>query len=289
MRTQVGRVVAAVAVVGAMLSGCGGGPSQVGSAVIVGDTAIPLGAVQDDIVTALGPDKAPVAAQLGLTDQQAVSRYVVSDAVRHALLADRAAAEGLTVTEADVDAALAAGGPAALFDGERARQSARDGLLAGALGAREVDRLTVTLDLAVVPPPEDARAVGRALVAGDAGVPTQQLEIPAAQALGQFPLFPFGTPVGSVVVLEPSEEGAQTEVVRITGRGQGAAAAPVAGQVPPELLASFGYQLLQSDAGDVQVNPRYGVFDPLQMSVVDPDDVVGTVLAPAEPLPADQR
>jgi len=274
--------VAAVAVLGAVVSGCSGGPSQVGSAVIVGDTAIPLGAVQDDITTALGSEKAPIATQLGLTDQQAVARYVVSDAIRHELLADRAAAEGLTVTEQQVDAAVVAGGPAALFEGERARRSARDGLLAAALGAREVDRLTVTLDLAVAASEAEARSFAQALVAGDPGVPTQPLEIPAAQALGQFPLFPFGTPVGSVVVLEPGQQGDQVEVVRIADRSAAPAAAPIADQVPPDLLASFGYQLLQGDADAVQVNPRYGVFDPLQMSVVAPEDVVGTVLAPAD-------
>ena len=275
--------MAAVAVIGAVVSGCAGGPGQVGSAVIVGDTAIPLGAVQEDITTALGSEKAPVAAELGLTDQQAVARYVVSDAIRHELLADRAAAEGLTVSEQEVDAALAAGGgPGALFDGERARRSARDGLLAAALGAREVDRLTVTLDLAVAASEEEAQSFAQALVAGEQGVPTQPLEIPAAQALGQFPLFPFGTPVGSVVVLEPGQQGDQVEVVRIADRTATPAAAPIADQVPPDLLASFGYQLLQGDAGAVEVNPRYGVFDPLQMSVVAPEDVVGTVLAPAD-------
>jgi hypothetical protein len=274
-------------VVGAVASGCSAGPSQVGSAGIVGDTAIPLGEVQDDIAVALRSDRAEIASQLGLTDPQAVARYVVTDALRHELLADRAAAEGLTVGERDVDAALAAQGPAALFEGERARQAARDQLLAGQLGAREVDRMTVTLDLAVAPSEAEAQTIAQSLAAGDPGVATQPLQIPAAQALGQFPLFPFGTPVGSVVVLEPAQPD-QVEVVRITDRTDAPSATPVAAQVPPDLLASFGYQLLQGDAGDVQVNPRYGVFDPLQMAVVAPDDLIGTVLPPVDQ-PADQR
>lgn len=279
MRSRVGRVVAAAVVVASVVGGCSAGPGQAGSAVIVGDAAIPLGPVQDDIAVALRSDRAETAAQLGLTDPQAVARYVVSDAVRHELLADRAAAEGLTVSERDVDAALAAEGPAALFEGERARRAARDQLLAGQLGAREVDRMTVTLDLAVAPSQAEADALARSLAAGDPGVATQPLEIPAAQALGQFPLFPFGTPVGSVVVLEPAQPD-QVEVVRIADRTDAPSAAPIADQVPPDLLASFGYQLLQADATDVQVNPRFGVFDPLQMSVVAPEDVAGSVIAP---------
>jgi len=44
VRRQVGRVILAVAAAGAVATGCGG-PSQVGSAVIIGDRAVPLGSV----------------------------------------------------------------------------------------------------------------------------------------------------------------------------------------------------------------------------------------------------
>lgn len=299
MRSQVGRVVAAVAVVGALVGGCGSGPSQTGSAAIIGSGSIPLGAVQDDIAAALAPDKAETAAAAGLTDPQAVARFVVSDAVRHELLVRRAAEEGIVVTDEQVDAALgaAAGDPAggSLYGPERAREETRDQLTAAALGARYVDRLGVALQVAVIPTEDEALTTARALAEGGtvadaalAGLPpgsSQALEVTAAQALGQFPLYPFGTAEGSVVVARPPQEGLDFEVVRIVERRDQPAAGPSAvDQIPVTQLAAFGYQLLQPDATElgVQVNPRYGVWDPLQMSVVAQDQVIGTVVPAAD-------
>ncbi len=295
MRSQVGRVVAAVVVVGVIVGGCGAGQS--GSAAILGAETIPLGVVQEDIAAALAPDKAAVAAEAGLTDPQAIARYVVSDAVRHDLLARRAAEEGIVVTDEQVDAALGGrAGDGSLFSGERAREEVRDQLTAGALGARYVDRLGVALQVAVLPTEEEAMATARALAAGGAeadaalaALPqgsSQSLEVTAAQALGQFPLYPFGTSAGSVVVTKPPQEGLDYEVVRIVEqRDQPSPGASAVDQIPAAQLAAFGYQLLQPAATelDVQVNPRYGVWDPLQMAVVAEDAVIGTVVPAAQP------
>lgn len=298
MRSQVGRVVAVVTIVGAVVSGCGSGPAQTGSAVIVGAEAIPLGEVQEDITAALAPDRASIAAGAGLTDPQAVARFVVTDAVRHDLLARRAAQEGLAVTDEQVDAELAASGDPAgvsLYSGERAREEARDRLLAAALGARYVDRLAVALEVAVVSTEQEALATARALAAGGqeaaaalAALPegtSQAIDVTAAQALGQFPLFPFGTAAGSVVVTEPPQEGLEYEVVRIVEQRDQPGAGPSAvDRVPGAQLAAFGYQLLQPRATElgVRVNPRFGVWDPLQMAVVAEDAVAGTVVTAAD-------
>lgn len=298
MRSRVGRVVAAVAVVGAMASGCGSGPSQSGAAVVLGSGSIPLGAVQEDITAALAPDRASTAAAAGLTDPQAIARFVVTDAVRHDLLARRAAEEGLVVSEQQVDAELAAGGDpatASLYTGERARQETRDRLLAAALGARYVDRLGVALEVAVLPGEQEALATARALAAGGAeaeaalaALPpgtSQAIDVTAAQALGQFPLYPFGTAEGSVVVAEPPQEGLDYEVVRIVEQRDQPGAGPSAvDQVPAAQLTAFGYQLLQPAATElgVRVNPRYGVWDPLQMAVVAEGATVGTVVTAAD-------
>jgi hypothetical protein len=299
VRSQVGRVVAAVAVVGAMVGGCGSGPSQAGSAVIIGSGAIPLATVQDDIATALSPDKAGIAAEAGLTDPEAVARYVVSDAVRSDLLTRRAEQEGIVVTDEQVDAALATaeGGAAAgsLYAEDRAREETRDQLTAVALGARYLDRLGVALQVAVLPTEDEAMATARALAEGGAvaeaalaGLPPdsrQSLEVTAAQALGQFPLYPFGTAEGAVVVTRPAQEGLDYEVVRIVEQRDLPAAGPSAvDQVRVNQLAAFGYQLLQPDATalGVRVNPRYGVWDPLQMSVVAEGETIGTVVPAAD-------
>lgn len=298
MRSRVGRVVAAVAVVGAMASGCGSGPSQSGAAVVLGSESIPLGTVQEDITAALAPDRADTAAAAGLTDPQAIARFVVTDAVRHDLLGRRAAQEGLVVSEQQVDDELAAGGDpatASLYTGERARQETRDRLLAAALGARYVDRLGVALEVAVLPGEQEALATARALAAGGAeaeaalaALPpgsSQAIDVTAAQALGQFPLYPFGTAEGSVVVAEPPQEGLDYEVVRIVEQRDQPGAGPSAvDQVPAAQLAAFGYQLLQPAATElgVRVNPRYGVWDPLQMAVVAEGAAVGTVVTAAD-------
>ena len=108
MYRQVGRALAVVATVGVVVSGCGAGPSQVGSAVIVGTTSVPLEQVQSRLDVALG--KTDVVAQLASSGVGApdIARDVVTGAVMHDLLARTAATEGITVSEADVDAALQA-------------------------------------------------------------------------------------------------------------------------------------------------------------------------------------
>lgn len=293
MGNRVGRVVAAVAVVGAMVGGCGSGPSQTGSAVILGDGSIALATVQEEIAAALAPEKADAAAAEGLTDQQSIARAVVSDAVVHALLERRAAEEGIAVSDADVDAALAGVDPAAsLYTGERLRQDVRDRLLAATLGAEYVDRLAVSLQVAIVPTEAEALALAGELAAGGpaadaalAALPqgtSRPLDVTAAQALGQFPLYPFGTPAGSVVVSAPPQEGLDYEVVRIVGLQDSAPSAPsVVDQIPGDTLADFGVQLLQGGSGDIRVNPRYGVWDPLQMRVVAEGSTLGQVVPPA--------
>ncbi|HET6260575.1 MAG TPA: hypothetical protein VFE39_18205, partial [Pseudonocardia sp.] len=110
MRKQVGRVAAAVAVVGAMVSGCG--LDQAGSAVIVGNDAVPLGRVQSQLDVALGKTDqiAQLTAQGGTPAD--LSRSIVTREVLHDLLQRRAAEDGIVVTDAQVEAELAGSGGA---------------------------------------------------------------------------------------------------------------------------------------------------------------------------------
>ena len=103
VRMRVSRVVATVLVAGALVAGCGGGPDQAGAAVIVDGDVVPLESVQSQLEVALSrPDRlAALTAQGG--GPADVARSIVSREVIHDLLRRRAAAEGITVSDAQID------------------------------------------------------------------------------------------------------------------------------------------------------------------------------------------
>lgn len=299
--------MAAVAVVGAMISGCGAGPSQVGSAAIVGSEVIALDTVQDQIAIALSPDKAQAVqgrnqgAGGGYGPPQ-VAREIVTGAILGDLLDRRTAEEGIVITDADLDAALAtAGSPedlarASLYTPEVQREKIRDDLAAAALAARYVDRLAVTLEFVAAASEEEAIGAARAVAAGGAdaeavfaGAPPEQRaqQVRAADNAALATSFAFGTEAGSVIVLRPAQDGAPWTVIRILERTtdlapEGPAAVDRLSQSDLQLI---GYRLLQPASQElgVQVNPRFGVWDPIQLAVVAEDQTAGTILPPAAP------
>ena len=97
------RVAAVVAAVlsAALLAGCGSGPSQVGAAAIVGDTVIPIQYVQSwwERYVADAQVKEQIRANGQFDD---LGRAIVREAVRHELLKQTAAREGLRYDEAQV-------------------------------------------------------------------------------------------------------------------------------------------------------------------------------------------
>ncbi|MBW0136577.1 hypothetical protein [Pseudonocardia abyssalis] len=306
MHRQVGRVVAAVAVVGAMVSGCGSGPSQVGSAAIVGTDTIALDVVQDQIALALSPEKAQAVSGRnqgagGGYGSPQVAREIVTSAILGDLLDRRTAEEGISISDADLDAALAtAGSPdelaqASLYTPEVQREKIRDDLAAAALGARYVDRLAVTLEFVAVPSEQEAIGAARAVAAGGADAEAVFAGVPADQRAQQVRAvdnpslatsFAFGTDPGSVIVLRPAQDGAPWTVIRILDRTtdlvpEGASIVDQLGQSDLQLI---GYRMLQPASQElgVQVNPRYGVWDPIQLAVVADDQTAGSILpAPA--------
>lgn len=300
MRSQVGRVVAAVAVVGAVVSGCAGGPSQFGSAAIVGSDAIPLDAVQEQITAALSQEEgSPVTGlDLGAPDrpvQSGIGRQIVTDAIRADLLDRRVAEEGLAVSESQIDAAVAAADSAEqpgldrLYTGQARRDKIRDDLLAAALGARFVDRLGVTLEGALFESEQEARDAARAVAAGDGftagGAQVQRLDVRASDGGAEGFFYAFGSPAGSAIVLSPLGEGQPWRVVRIVeARSDLAPNGPSAvDRIAQSDLQTLGYQLLQPLAGEVgvRVNPRYGVWDALGVRVADPDAPGDEIVLPA--------
>jgi hypothetical protein len=297
VRMQVGRVAAAVAVFGAVISGCGG-PNQAGTAVIVGQDAVPIERVQSQLDTALAKKDliAQLTAQGGTTAE--LARSIVTRAVLHDLLDRRAAQEGIVVTDAQIDADIAQkGGADSLLDGSlydlpMLRQRVRDDLIATQLAQREVGGLAVTADLVAATSRESADAAAAALQAGgaqadalfsDPRTSARAQTFAAASSPDNASTVLFGVPVGTVVAFQPSPDQSTWIVARVTDRRTNGAADPAAlSSISQSQLVAIGQRLLQPTAEQIgiKVNPRYGVWDPIQMQIVGEDQQVGTILPP---------
>jgi hypothetical protein len=211
---KTGVLVAAVAACGALLAGCGTGPSQVGSAAIVGDQAISLSDVEHridavlshpNLVDSLTPSVIssilqedpgnPKYQNLTADDERSltqalVARVIVTKQVRHLLLTEAARRAGITVTPWQVTEGLAksvrgqqlatnglASDPALL------RAEMQDVLTAQALATRQLGKLSITADEIVANSQQQALATARALAAGGAQA-TQALEAAGQNAQG---------------------------------------------------------------------------------------------------------
>jgi hypothetical protein len=302
VRRQVGRVIVAVVAAGVVATGCAG-PNQAGTAVIIGDRAVPLETVQAQLDVALAkPDQLAVLTQQGGTPAD-LARGVVTQQVLRELLGREAAAEGITVTDAQIDTELENNGGAAavlessFFDEASLRELIRDNLIAAELARREVGGLSVTADLVAATSRADADQKAAALAEGG----------PAAEALftGQDPetgtaakgrVFQaaaqpdaaatvlFGTPIGGVVSFQPNPQNATWIVFKVVERRtDGVVDAAAVDSISQAQLITIGQRLMQPVAEEVgvQVNPRYGVWDPIQLRVVGEDQVTGQILAPA--------
>ncbi len=291
-------MVTAVAVVGAVISGCGS-PGQAGSAAIVGSEVVPLETVQAQLDVALSkPDQVA-----RLTEQGGgaadVARSIVTREVLHDLLNRRAAVEGIVVTDTQIDAELAGSGGAAavlessLFDESTLRRRVRDDLVATELAQRSVGGLAVAADLVAATSRVDAEEKARILATGgpeaDALFADQQTS--ARGVVYQAATTPevagtvlFGTPVGGVVAFRPDPQQSTWIVFKVVDRRTDAPSDPAAvSSISRTQLITIGERLLQPTGAEVgvRVNPRYGVWDPIQLRVVPADQEVGTILPPA--------
>jgi hypothetical protein len=288
------RVGLGAAVAAMVLAGCGG-PSQVGSAIILGDRTVEVASVQGTIDAAL-EHRADLAAQASQEIATAdIARYVVGGEVMHALLAQT----GVTVPPDAVDATLANTDDQSLlldrtlFSGDELRSRAEDHATAVALAERYVDGLAVTVDVAAATTPEDAADKARALAAGGAEA-EKVLADPRTAQSGQVyhaaadpdtaTTVVFGVPKGSVVSFQPSPGQGIWLVVKVTDRQTNADSGvpPAAGTIDRGTLASIGQRIAQADGGPVELNPRFGVWDATRLAVVAPGQEAGSVLAPTD-------
>lgn len=297
MRMRAGRVAAAVVVVGALIGGCGG-PDQPGAAVIIDGNVVRLETVQSQLDTALSrPERlAALTAQGG--GPADVARSIVSREVIHDLLQRRAEAEGIAVSEAQVDQRLAESGGAqaaldsSIYDLPALRSRVRDDLIAMALADKSVGGLSVTADLVAVSSRDEAMRTAQLLSAGgpaaDAlfGDPQTSAKgtvydaVSSPEAAGTVL---FGTPVGGVVAFQPDMRQSTWIVFKVTDRRTDAPFDQAAiNAISSTQKVTIGERLLQPDAErlGVRVNPRYGAWDPITLRVVSADVQDGIILPP---------
>jgi hypothetical protein len=283
----------------AFLTGCGSGPSQVGSAAIVGSTVVSLGDTQHRIDAALA--KPGLIDQLKLQgDKPAdISREVVSRAVQHVLLDEAARREGIRVTDDQVNAELTREGgvdalvEATIYDKDSVREAVRDQLVSQALARKLLARVSVTVDVTNATSRDDAVAKARKMASGPPGAAAVLAADPRAQRGLQLRAslvpqsaasFLFGTPAGSVVAAQTSPAPDGWTVLRVTARTTTAPAgdprASSVSQLDDSTLDDIGRRFTQPLAQElgVRVNPRYGVWDPLRLAVLAPGTPAGLVL-----------
>ena len=303
---------AAIAAAGALLAGCGSGPSQVGAAAIVGDTAIPLEYIQDwfDRVVTNRERKEQMRAQGQFDD---LGRFLVTEAVRHELLGKVIASEGISFNEQQIsdkvtDLLDELGGAGqvsenTVYDETTIRQRARDQLFALELGRKYFETTTVTFDYTqadsrsqaqdkareLAADPDNARSlIERDFASGQqAGLDQRLVMAEEPQTAAQLPL--FGVPEGMVVAFPLGEATGQWLVALIRARSttdspSSSPNATAADQVDPRLMEQIGLRLLAPLAADVGVrlNPRYGVWDQVTLEAVQTAGETQAIVVPVE-------
>ncbi|MCG8924074.1 hypothetical protein [Lentzea sp. CC55] len=277
-----------------LATGCGTGPAKAGSAAIVGDQAVTLETVQDRTVKVL--KKEPAAQQM--QDQgklDGVSRLVLADEITHKIAEAAARRENITVDETKVyDAVQEKGGPV-----EAAKQSEqdettihrrqRDVLVMGELARRNLSTLEVVIDFFQVKDPKEAREKAAEVAADSskmsrfvqeaprttsgqqASATNQRVRVTENPSLVHTML--WGVKPGTVVAFPADEQQSSWMVALVKERNE-VSATPgeedLLERIDPQLLAAFGLRIAQFLTADlnIEVNPRYGVWDPTNAQVV---------------------
>ncbi|MGH3916329.1 MAG: SurA N-terminal domain-containing protein [Pseudonocardiaceae bacterium] len=304
------RAVVGVLAVAALIGGCGtAGVTQAGTAAFVGDTVISTEQVQDQLRTVLDKEGAQLRAEL-VTGRQLddLSRQIVTLLVRHELIKVAAEREGLSVTPAQVSKLLYdLGGPeeaskGTIWDAEGFREQARDQLLMAQLG-RKVLRTAVTFDYTTAGTRADAieRAEGLAAAGPQRARELIKADVEAKRdavvservVAGDDPIFAaspaFGVPKDTVVAfqLADTQPWLITVVKNRTDGAEPSDLAPDPDQLDPALLEAIGLRQLAPVAQDLglRINPRYGVWDQVNLKAVPDESEIGGFVGPLGAVP----
>jgi len=277
-----------------LATGCGTGPAKAGSAAIVGDQTVSLETVQGRTVTVLKKETAAQQMQdQGKLDQ--VSRLVLADEITHQIAAAAAQRENITVDETKVyDAVQEKGGPEEASkqseqDATTIYRRQRDALVLGELARRNLSTLEVVIDFFQAKDPKEARDKAAEVTADpskmarfiqeaprttsgqQASATNQRVRVTETPSLVHTML--WGVRPGTVVAFPADEQQASWMVAVVKERNK---VSPRPGEedllerIDPELLGAFGLRVAQYVAADlnIEVNPRYGVWDPTAATVV---------------------
>ncbi|WP_436493692.1 SurA N-terminal domain-containing protein [Actinokineospora sp. HUAS TT18] len=183
---------------------------------------------------------------------------------------------------------------------------ARDYLTLAKLGFAEAATLAVTIDYIFVAPTEPEEKDGslrdkafakvREMAAGpdaatkvidealkaDDKAGEKGRTFAAAQAPDLVGTVLFGAPVNSVITFQPNPQQAGWVVAVIRKRDGSATPDPKAPEVDVRLATSIGPRLLQADGArfDIELSPRYGVWDAADMSIAPSDGETKGLLVP---------
>ena len=297
-----------------LLAGCGSGPSQAGSAAIVGDTVIPLNLVQGRLSSYLDRQPEGGQAQEGGAPQAKLdktARDILTFKIQHELTLRAADREKVSVSEDTLSQLLEQAGGAeqlsegTFFDADTFRnERARDQLLQVEIGRKYADKLAVRFDYfyandtqeAIDKAKQVARDPGKmAQFVRDAKQKDSQAgETDAQVSSSQSPQLAttllFGVPADTVIAFPPSPEQGNWIVAHVKERSTNARPSADGGsqELTPDVLAGIGLRMLQqfSDELNIRVNPRYGVWDTSAMGVAPSEgEKAGFQIAVQQPKP----
>jgi hypothetical protein len=276
-----------------LAGGCGTGPGKAGSAAIVGGEAIDLKTVQDRTITVLKkePDVQQMKEQ-GKLDQ--ISRLVLSDEILHKIAEYAAQRENITVDQNKVyDTVEQAGGAVALStqsinDPTNIHRAVHDSLVMAELARRNLSTLEVTIDYVQVKDPKEAKEMAEQVAADPAkmtefvqaarrntggeqqSAADKKVRVTEYPSLAASPL--WAAKPGTVVAFQLDPQ-ASTSMVALVKEHTSLPPVPgednLADRVDPKVLFDFGKRIGQYVAADLpmEINPRYGVWDPIDTKV----------------------
>lgn len=186
IRRPVG-VLVGLAATAALVTACGSGPSQVGTALIVGNTSVSVDQVQQELNDILNTQST---AQQALAQGQLAqtSRSIVTTHVLHELVTRAAAREGLTVSDPQIDQLISqSGGVDKVAQSlgtapSDTRDVVKDVLLEASLARKYADKLTVKFGYVVAMSRQDALTKAQQLAADPNGLPAMINQANAAVA-----------------------------------------------------------------------------------------------------------
>ena len=301
--------IVGVIAAGLLVGGCGS--SRLGVAAFIDGTQVSQDQVHQQLVAVLNKEGPQARAELVAGHQlDDVTRKIITLRIRHQLLDIAARRAGVTIDQAQVNRLIKEVGGAkaaskgTIFDANSYRERAHDKLLMVALGRLALRSSAVTVDYTTANTRTAAKqrvdelsqaGAKRARQLIDADVRAgRDAELGKRIVAADDPIFAttpaFGVAENTVVAfqLEDTRPWVIMVVKNRADRGvQPSEHAPPMDQIDPAMLEAIGLRQLArvADEVGVQLNPRYGMWDPVTLQVVTDENETGGFEAPLRAIP----